>query len=140
MIQDVKGPDRASIVAAFVIAACGGGGSGGGAPGSGSAAAAVNVPDTVHLGASLPLTGADSTPGKFMKDAYELYIKQAGVEKIRLEGEAAEQRKAADEERARNEAARAAAAKEVQHVVSSLGEGLEAVREAAERAAIVLVE
>src|SRR5437762_4132115 len=64
------------LVAAFVIAACGGGGSGGGAPGSGGGAAAVNVPDTVHLGASLPLTGADSTPGKFMKDAYELYIKQ----------------------------------------------------------------
>jgi branched-chain amino acid transport system substrate-binding protein len=62
-----------ALVATFVIAACGGGGSGGGAASGG---ATVNVPDTVHLGASLPLTGADSTPGKFMKDAYELYIKQ----------------------------------------------------------------
>lgn len=68
-----------AVVAAFVIAACGGGGTGGAPAGSGASgggSAAVNVPDTVHLGASLPLTGADSTPGKFMKDAYELYIKQ----------------------------------------------------------------
>lgn len=67
-----------AVVAAFVIAACGGGGTGGAPAGSGggSGAAAVNVPSTIHLGASLPLTGADSTPGKFMKDAYELYIKQ----------------------------------------------------------------
>ena len=65
-----------ALAAAFVIGACGGGGTGGGTAATGSAAGAVKVPDTVHLGASLPLTGADSTPGKFMKDAYELYIKQ----------------------------------------------------------------
>ena len=66
-----------ALVAAFVVAACGGGGTGGGSTtASGSAGTAVNVPDSILLGASLPLTGADSTPGKFMKDAYELYIKQ----------------------------------------------------------------
>jgi branched-chain amino acid transport system substrate-binding protein len=67
-----------AVAAAFVIAACGGGGGTGAAPSGsgGGGGTAVNVPDTVHLGASLPLTGADSTPGKFMKDAYELYIKQ----------------------------------------------------------------
>ena len=64
-----------ALVATLVIAACGGGGSGGAPAGSGGGAA-TNVPDTIHLGAALPLTGADSTPGKFMKDAYELYIKQ----------------------------------------------------------------
>lgn len=58
-----------ALTAVIVLGACGGGGTGGGAP-------AANVPDTIHLGAALPLTGADSTPGKFMKDAYELYIKQ----------------------------------------------------------------
>lgn len=71
-----------ALVATFVIAACGGGGTTGPAASGGPAtatAAAVNVPDTVHLGASLPLTGADSTPGKFMKDAYELYIKQVNA-------------------------------------------------------------
>ena len=61
-----------ALAATIVLAACGGSGSGGGAPSGGAAA----VPDTIHIGAALPLTGADSTPGKFMKDAYELYIKQ----------------------------------------------------------------
>ena len=83
-----------ALVAAFVIAACGGGGTGGGGTAAtGSAGVAVNVPDTVHLGASLPLTGADSTPGKFMKDAYELYIKQVndaggllvGTKKVKID-------------------------------------------------------
>jgi branched-chain amino acid transport system substrate-binding protein len=82
-----------ALVAAFVIAACGGGGTGGGTAASGSGAVTVNVPDTVHLGASLPLTGADSTPGKFMKDAYELYIKrvndagglQVGNKKVKID-------------------------------------------------------
>src|SRR5689334_21127866 len=66
-----------AVVATFGIAAWGGGGSTSVAPrGPGGGAAAVKVPNTIDLGASLPLTGADSTPGKFMKDAYELYIKQ----------------------------------------------------------------
>lgn len=63
-----------ALAAVIVLGACGGAPTGGGAGASGAAAA--NVPDTIHLGAALPLTGADSTPGKFMKDAYELYIKQ----------------------------------------------------------------
>ncbi|HEV2011152.1 MAG TPA: amino acid ABC transporter substrate-binding protein [Candidatus Limnocylindria bacterium] len=64
-----------ALVAAFVIAACGGSGAGGGNA-SGSAAVTVNVPDTVHLAAALPLTGADSSIAKIMKDSYELYFKQ----------------------------------------------------------------
>ena len=66
-----------ALVAAFVIAACGGGGTGGGgASASGSAAVTVNVPDTVKLAAALPLTGADSSIAKIMKDSYELFFKQ----------------------------------------------------------------
>jgi len=63
-----------ALVAAFVVAACGGG-STGGAP-AGSAAVTVNVPDTVKLAAALPLTGADASIAKIMKDSYELYFKQ----------------------------------------------------------------
>ncbi len=62
-----------ALVAASVIAACGGAGTGGGAA---SGAVTVNVPDTVHLAASLPLTGADASIAKIMKDSYELYFKQ----------------------------------------------------------------
>jgi branched-chain amino acid transport system substrate-binding protein len=65
-----------ALVAAFVIAACGGGGTGGGTAASGTQAVTVNVPDTVHLAASLPLTGADASIAKIMKDSYELYFKQ----------------------------------------------------------------
>jgi branched-chain amino acid transport system substrate-binding protein len=65
-----------ALVAAFVIAACGGGSTGGGTAASGSAAVTVNVPDTVHLAAALPLTGADASIAKIMKDSYELYFKQ----------------------------------------------------------------
>lgn len=82
-----------ALVATFVIAACGGSGTGGGSAASGAGGAASKVPDTIHLGASLPLTGADSTPGKFMKDAYELYIKQVndagglqvGTKKVKID-------------------------------------------------------
>ena len=64
-----------ALVAAFVIAACGGGGAG--TPGaSSSSAATVNIPDTVHLAAALPLTGADASIAKIMKDSYELFFKQ----------------------------------------------------------------
>ncbi len=62
-----------ALLIAFVVGACGGssgvGGGGGGAP-------AANIPDTIKIGAVLPLSGADSTPGKFMNDAYLLYTKQ----------------------------------------------------------------
>lgn len=64
-----------ALVAAFIVAGCGAG-SGGGTAASGSAAVTVNVPDTVHLAASLPLTGADASIAKIMKDSYELYFKQ----------------------------------------------------------------
>ena len=64
-----------ALVAAFVIAACGGGGAG--TPGaSGSTTASVNIPDTVRLAAALPLTGADASIAKIMKDSYELFFKQ----------------------------------------------------------------
>ncbi|WP_334164836.1 HAMP domain-containing protein, partial [Phenylobacterium sp.] len=59
-----------------------------------------------------------------MADAVSVF-KDAGVEKLRLEGLTAEQRKAAEEERARNEAAKARAAAELSGVVAALGEGLE---------------
>jgi branched-chain amino acid transport system substrate-binding protein len=67
-----------ALVAAFVIAACGGGGTSGPAASgaSGGTAATVNVPDTVKLAASLPLTGADASIAKIMKDSYELFFKQ----------------------------------------------------------------
>ena len=65
-----------ALVAAFVIAACGGGSTGGGATASGSAAVTVNVPDTVHLAAALPLSGPDSSIAKIMQDSYVLFFKQ----------------------------------------------------------------
>ena len=64
-----------ALVGAFVVAACGGGSTGGTAA-TGSAAVTVNVPDTVKLAAALPLTGADASIAKIMKDSYELYFKQ----------------------------------------------------------------
>jgi methyl-accepting chemotaxis protein len=52
-------------------------------------------------------------------------FKEAGLEKIRLEGEANEQRRIVDGERAGNEATRAASAKEQALVVGSVATGLE---------------
>jgi methyl-accepting chemotaxis protein len=54
-----------------------------------------------------------------------LVFRDAAIEKNRLEAASADQQKAAETERQRNEAARAAAAAQVQHVVDALGEGLE---------------
>jgi methyl-accepting chemotaxis protein len=54
-----------------------------------------------------------------------LVFRDAAIEKNRLEAEAAEQRQAAEAERQRNEAARAAAAAQVKQVVDAVGEGLE---------------
>jgi branched-chain amino acid transport system substrate-binding protein len=73
--MNMRGLFAVALVAAFVIAACGGGSGGGTAPSS-SAAVTVNVPDTVKLAAALPLTGADSSIAKIMKDSYELFFKQ----------------------------------------------------------------
>ncbi|HTJ90845.1 MAG TPA: HAMP domain-containing protein, partial [Acidocella sp.] len=52
-------------------------------------------------------------------------FKEAGLEKQRLEGEAAAQRQAAEQERQRADAERAAAAKQQEFVVHSVAEGLE---------------
>ncbi|MCR5879175.1 methyl-accepting chemotaxis protein [Phenylobacterium sp. J367] len=73
--------------------------------------------------ADVPARGRKDELGQ-MSDAV-LVFKDAGIEKLRLEGLTAEQRKAADEERAQNEAARAKAAEELAAVVAALGTGLE---------------
>jgi len=54
-----------------------------------------------------------------------LVFRDAAIEKERLEREAAETRRAAEEERERNDAARAEAARQVAEVVDGLGRGLE---------------
>jgi methyl-accepting chemotaxis protein len=54
-----------------------------------------------------------------------LVFRDAAIEKERLEIEAAEARRAAEEERERNDAARAEAARQVAEVVDGLGRGLE---------------
>lgn len=54
-----------------------------------------------------------------------LVFRDAAVEKERLEAQSADAQKATEVERQRNEAARAAAAAQVKHVVDALGEGLE---------------
>ncbi|HEY8616801.1 methyl-accepting chemotaxis protein [Phenylobacterium sp.] len=73
--------------------------------------------------AEVPARGRKDELG-LMSDAVMVF-KEAGIEKLRLEGLTAEQRKAADEERARNEAAKARAAQELAGVVAALGNGLE---------------
>jgi methyl-accepting chemotaxis protein len=52
-------------------------------------------------------------------------FRDAGLEKLRLEQDADDQRKAAEAERARNEAAQLEAARQVAQVVEGLGQGLE---------------
>jgi methyl-accepting chemotaxis protein len=54
-----------------------------------------------------------------------LVFRDAAIEKLRLETEAAAAQRLADEERARNEASRAEAARQVADVVDGLGRGLE---------------
>ena len=54
-----------------------------------------------------------------------LVFRDAAIEKTRLEAASADAQQAAEVERQRNEAARAAAAAQVKHVVDALGEGLE---------------
>jgi methyl-accepting chemotaxis protein len=51
-------------------------------------------------------------------------LKEHAIEKLGLEGQAAEQRRILDEERRRNEAAQAAVAEQQAQVVESLGQGL----------------
>jgi methyl-accepting chemotaxis protein len=79
------------------------------------------------------LAGGDNTvdvPARDRKDeigemagAVQVF-KDAAIEKLRLEGMTAEQAKATEEERARNEAAKAEAARQQQQVVDSIAEGL----------------
>ncbi|MDT3687575.1 MAG: methyl-accepting chemotaxis protein [Pseudorhodoplanes sp.] len=54
-----------------------------------------------------------------------LVFRDAAIEKARLEAQAAEDRRQAEEERQRNEAAKAEAARQVAQVVDGLGRGLE---------------
>ncbi|MBI1200068.1 MAG: HAMP domain-containing protein [Phenylobacterium sp.] len=95
---------------------------------------AIARPVTALTEAMRRLAGGDFTvdvPAQGRRDELGLMaaavgvFKDAGVEKLRLEGLTAEQRKAADEERARNEAAKAQAAAELAEVVQNLGRGLE---------------
>jgi methyl-accepting chemotaxis protein len=71
----------------------------------------------------IPATGRKDEVGEMAQAV--VVFKEAGLEKLRLEGMTAEQRKSAEEERARNEAARAAIAAEQAMVVNALAEGLE---------------
>ncbi len=95
---------------------------------------AVAGPVTALTGAMRQLAGGDLTvdvPARgrrdevgLMADAVEVF-KDAGLEKLRLEGVTAEQRQAATAEQARTEAAKAKAAAELDAVVGALGAGLE---------------
>jgi len=71
----------------------------------------------------IPAIGRKDEVGR-MAEAVQSF-KDAAIEKIRLEGEAAEQRRATEEERRAAEAERAAAAKDQSHVVEGLAQGLE---------------
>jgi methyl-accepting chemotaxis protein len=95
---------------------------------------AIAGPVTALTNAMRRLAGGDFTvdvPARgrrdevgLMADAVSVF-KDAGVEKLRLEGLTAEQQKAAAAERARTEAAKAHSAAELDKVVASLGRGLE---------------
>jgi methyl-accepting chemotaxis protein len=95
---------------------------------------AVAGPVTALTAAMRQLAGGDLTvdvPARgrrdevgLMADAVSVF-KDAGLEKLRLEGLTAEQRQAAEAERVRNETAKARAGQELQGVVDALGLGLE---------------
>jgi methyl-accepting chemotaxis protein len=73
----------------------------------------------------VPGTGRRDEIGE-MAAAVEVF-KQGGLDRIRMEHEAEEQRGLTEEERARNEKTRAASAKEQAHVVANIGQGLDAL-------------
>ncbi|PZQ55647.1 MAG: chemotaxis protein [Phenylobacterium zucineum] len=75
------------------------------------------------LDVTVPAQGRKDEVGKMA--AAVQHFKDAGIEKLRLEGETVESRKAADEARRQNEAERAAAAAEQQQVVDGLAQGLD---------------
>lgn len=97
---------------------------------------AVATPVVSLTGVMRRLAGGDNTvevPGVGRKDeigemaAAVLTFKEAAIEKLRLEAEAAEQRRLGEEERARNEAEKARIAEEDRVTVTALGEGLAAM-------------
>ncbi|WP_309090155.1 methyl-accepting chemotaxis protein [Phenylobacterium sp.] len=98
----------------------------------------VAAPVVAMTAAMRRLAGGDNTieiPARDRKDeigemagAVQVF-KDAAIEKLRLEGMTAEQAKAAEEERARNEAAKAKAAREQQQVVDSIAAGLDRLAE-----------
>jgi len=76
-----------------------------------------------QLDQDVPHTGRHDEIGQMAKAV--LVFRDAGREKIRLEAEAAEQRRTADEERRRNAEAQARSAEEQAHAVQALADGLE---------------
>ncbi|HQT51993.1 MAG TPA: methyl-accepting chemotaxis protein [Phenylobacterium sp.] len=95
---------------------------------------AIARPVTAMTRAMRLLAGGDFTvdiPAQGRRDEVGLMaeavavFKDAGIEKLRLEGMSAEQRRATEEERARTEAAKARAGAEQALVVASLASGLE---------------
>ncbi len=90
-------------------------------------------PVTVMIGCMRRLVGGDTNfevPSLARKDEFGemgrsvIAFRDAAIEKVRLEDEAAAQRAAADAERARNQAATEAAARDQALVVEALAEGL----------------
>jgi methyl-accepting chemotaxis protein len=75
------------------------------------------------MAAEIPAVGRKDEVGR-MAGAVQ-HFKDAAIEKARLEGETAEQRRATEQERRSAEAERAAAAQEQGQVVDSLAQGLE---------------
>jgi methyl-accepting chemotaxis protein len=75
------------------------------------------------LDVTVPAQGRKDEVGKMA--AAVQHFKDAGIEKLRLEGETVESRRAADEARRQNEAERATAAAEQQQVVEGLAQGLD---------------
>ncbi|MDP3854964.1 methyl-accepting chemotaxis protein [Phenylobacterium sp.] len=73
--------------------------------------------------AAIPAVGRQDEVGQ-MADAVAVF-KAAGLEKLRLEGQTAQERKAAENERGRHEASNAASAKQQGQVVDALAAGLD---------------
>jgi methyl-accepting chemotaxis protein len=96
----------------------------------------IGRPVVAMTGAMNKLAAGDNTveiPAVGRKDEVGMMaaavqsFKDAAIEKLRLEGMTAEQHKQAEEERRRNEAAKAEAAKQLAFVVDSLASGLDRV-------------
>ena len=99
---------------------------------------AIAAPIAAMTAAMRGLADGDNTiavPAVGRKDeigamaAAVLTFKEAAVEKLRVEGEAADQRRQAEDERQANESGRTASAREQSGVVANLGEALEHLAE-----------